>query len=122
MPIAVAQVHGERPVLPAIRGVPADSCERYQGYALACRYCIERLTWPMLPVPVVESLVCRSRYVAVPPPSVEMVVNCEAWQHFKSSFSRLCRYAVSLGMAEQSAGYDHRLLLGELRLMLFVHD
>ena len=66
---------------------------------------------PILPVPLVERLVCRGWYLAVAPPDIEVVINGKARQHFKRGFGRLRRNRVSLGMAQQFTSDNHGLLL-----------
>src|ERR1700758_5290162 len=76
----------------------------------------------MLPVPLMECLICRGWYLAMVAPCIEVVVNREARQRFECDLGRLCCNAVSLRMAQQFASYNHRLLFRELSLMFLVHD
>src|ERR1700746_3213230 len=60
--------------------------------------------------------------LAVAPPDIEVVINGKARQRFKNGFSRSRRNPISLGMTQQFARDNHRLLLDERGLLLFVHD
>ncbi len=57
----------------------------------------------------------------MPPPRVQLIVECKAWQSLQTDFRGTDSDAIENRMAQHFACHSHGLLLDERNLVLFLH-
>jgi hypothetical protein len=74
----------------------------------------------MLLVPLMESLFGRLRDISMSPPSVQVIVEHEAWRDLQTGFHGIGSHAIDARVTEHLARHDHGFFLDELDLVFLL--